>query len=429
MTADCSRERWAELPLLLMPALFLFSGLALLNLARPDTVRPEHLRAAVAVAGLLILARLVAAWRFPRADSLLLPISAMLATVGLVMITRLDPDLGVRQSLWVAVGLLLFIATVAFLPRVSLLQSYKYTAAILGLLLIATTFVLGVDPSGGEARLWLGADGLYFQPSEILKVLLVIFLAGYLEDKRELLAWSSSRLGRLKLPPLPYLGPLVVMWGISMLLLIGQRDLGATLLLFGIFLAMLYVASSRAIYVWGGLSAFLMGAYICFLAFSHVRVRVEIWLDPWSRAQEQGYQIVQALVALGSGGLLGSGLGYGSPRYIPAVHTDFVIAAIGEEMGLAATLAVVGLFVLLVYRGFRVALDASRPFSTLLATGLTSVLGIQSAVILAGSIKLIPVTGITLPFISYGGSSIATNFVIIALLLHVSAERRESHAS
>ncbi len=423
------RLRWTELSLLVLPILFLALGFELLSLTRPDLIHGWPLREAIAVAGLLLIAHLVLLWRLPQADQQLLPITAMLVAVGLVTVTRLAPDLAVRQMVWIAIGVTLMIGTILFLPDLSILQSYKYTAAILGLLLVATTFVLGKDPNQSGVRSWLAFGSLNFQPSEILKVLLVIFMAGYLEDKRELLTWSSSRLAGLRLPPLPYLGPLVVMWAVSMVMLIGQRDIGAALLFFCIFLAMLYVASSRGIYVWGGLAGFFVGAYLCYLLFAHIRLRVEVWMDPWSHAQQEGYQVVQALVALASGGLLGSGLGFGYPGYIPAVQTDFVIAAIGEELGLAGTLAVVALFMLLVYRGFRIALDARRDFSVLLATGLTAVLGIQAFVILAGTTKLIPLTGITLPFISYGGSSIVTNFILLGLLLRVSAERGTEHAA
>jgi cell division protein FtsW (lipid II flippase) len=416
--------RWTELSLLILPFSFMFVGLALLSLTGIGLVGEQNLRAAIGITGLLLVGHVALTWRCRQSDQLLFPMTAMLVSIGLIMVSRLAPDLAIRQAVWVALGLIVFVGIVSFLPDVALLQSYKYTSAILGLLLVATTFVFGTDPNASGARLWLSAGGMYFQPSEILKVLLVVFLAGYLEDKRELLSWSSSALGRLRLPPLPYLGPLLVMWAVSMLMLVAQRDLGAALLLFGVFLTMLYVASSRGVYVWGGLIAFLAGGFIATMAFSHVQVRIDIWLDPWSRAYEEGYQIVQGLVALASGGILGSGLGFGHPDYVPAVWTDYVIAAIGEEMGLAGSLAVVALYMLLVYRGFRIALEAKRGFSILLAAGLTAVLGIQALVILAGTIKLMPLTGITLPFISYGGSSVVTNFLIIGLLLRVSADER-----
>jgi cell division protein FtsW (lipid II flippase) len=416
------RWRLTELSLLLLPLLFLFLGLALLGRTRPDSLDESHLLGAAAVVAALLAVHAVLIWKCPRADQMLMPIAVMMASIGLVMVARLSPDLASRQFVWIVIGCGLMIATVILLPDVSVLQSYKYTAAALGILLVAATFLLGKDPNNSGVRSWFGYGGVYFQPSEILKVLLVIFLAGYLEDKRELLSWSSSRLGRLRFPPLPYLGPMVVMWAISMMLLVGQRDIGAALLFFCIFLAMLYVASSRSAYLWGGLASFMAGSYVCYLLFPVVRLRVEVWLDPWSRALEQGYQVVQALVALASGGILGSGIGYGHPGYIPAVSTDFIIAAIGEEMGLAGSLAVVALFMLIVYRGFRIALGGRREFSVLLAAGLTAVLGIQAVVILAGTTKLIPLTGITLPFISYGGSSIVTNFIILGLLVRISQE-------
>jgi cell division protein FtsW (lipid II flippase) len=429
---ESSRFRWTELSLLVLPAVFLTMGLVMLSLARPGFLRAGDMQAAAALVGLFLAAHFVLIWRMPRSDQLLLPIVSMLSLLGLVMMARLTillPGLMMRQALWIAIGLALMVAVVVLLPDIGLLQSYKYSSAVLGFFLVAITFVLGIDPNESGVRGWLGFGGYYFQPSEILKVLLVIFLAGYLEDKRELLTWSSTRFGWLRLPPLPYLGPLAAMWAISMLLLIGQRDLGAALLFFTVFLAMLYVASSRAVYVWGGLVAFAAGAVLSYFVFALVRLRVEVWLDPWSQAKDQGYQVVQGLVALASGGVIGSGLGYGYPGFIPAIQTDFIIAAIGEEFGLAGTLAVVALFLLLVYRGFRIALDANRDFSTLLAMGLTTVLGVQAFVILGGTIKLTPLTGITLPFVSYGGSSIVTNFIIIGLLLRISAERSDHHAA
>ena len=417
--------RWTELSLLILPAAFLAMGMALLALARPEALGGTEVRAASAVLVAILVTHFALVWRLPRGDQILLPLVSMLSLLGLLMAGRLSvltPDLMLRQALWIGIGLVLLTGICTLLPDVAFLQSYKYTAAILGLLLVGTTLFLGTDPNNSGVRAWLGFGGMMFQPSEILKVLVVVFLAGYLEDKRELLAWSSSRFGWLRLPPIPYLGPLAVMWAICMMLLVLQRDLGAALLLYGVFLSMLYVASSRGFYVWAGLLAFAVGSYIAYLLFSLVRLRVDVWLDPWARAADQGFQVVQGLVALASGGILGTGLGYGYPGFVPAIQTDYIIAAIGEELGLAGTLAVVGVYMLIVSHGFRIAMDARRGFSALLAMGLTAVLGIQAIVILAGTIKLVPLTGITLPFVSYGGSSVVTNFIIVGLLLRVSAE-------
>jgi cell division protein FtsW (lipid II flippase) len=278
-------------------------------------------------------------------------------------------------------------------------------------------------------RLWIGAGGVYFQPSELYKVILVIFLAAYLAEKRELIVLAGWRVGPLRLPPVPYLLPMVAVWLLSLGLVVVQRDLGAALLFFGIFLALLYVATERVSYVLAGLGAFAVGGFVAYQLFGHVRDRVSIWLDPWPQAQERGYQLVQALIALGAGGVFGSGLGYGYPEYIPAVHTDFVIAAIGEELGLLGSLAVVALYLLLVYRGFRIALRAPDAYLQLLAVGLSTVLGLQALVILGGTLRLIPLTGVPLPFISYGGTSVAILLAAVGVLLSVAAHGARERAA
>jgi cell division protein FtsW (lipid II flippase) len=263
---------------------------------------------------------------------------------------------------------------------------------------------------------------------ELVKLLLVVFLAGYLEEYRELLSIAGRRIGRVQLPPMPYLAPILVMIGAALLLFWLQKDLGPALLFSTVLLAMLYVASGRGSYVVLGLALLVLGGALADRVFGHVHTRIVIWLDPWANRETIGYQLVQALYAFASGGVFGAGLDFGSPRYIPAVHTDFVIAAIGEELGLAGSLAVVSLFVLLVQRGFVIALNARSGFATLLASGLTSVLALQALIILAGTLELIPLTGITLPFVSYGGSSVVANFLIIGLLLRISDESARDDA-
>jgi cell division protein FtsW (lipid II flippase) len=304
------------------------------------------------------------------------------------------------------------------------LKRYKYTFAALGIGLVLITMVFGIDPNGSGARLWLGFGELLFQPSEILKILLVFFVASYLDDKRELLSVHLTRIGSFELPPIPYLMPLLLMWGLSVLLLIGQKDLGPTFLLFGVFLGMLYAASSRSIYVWAGLILLVIAAYGSYHVFSHAHNRIDVWLDPWSDPQNRGYQVIQGLVALASGGVFGVGLGFGYPLLIPAVHTDFPFAAIGEEMGLLGTMGVVLLYLVLTYRGMKTAVEASDSFDQLVALGLTITVGLQAIIIIAGNLKLIPLTGITLPFVSYGGSSLASNFIILGLLLRISERER-----
>jgi len=306
------------------------------------------------------------------------------------------------------------------------LGRYKYTWALLGMLLIGVTLILGKGSTPGGPRLWLDLGPVSFQPSEVLKVLLVIFFAGYLSEYQEILSLGRYRIGPISLPPFPHLIPLLVMWGLSLMLLIGQRDLGAAFLFFGIFLVMLYIASGKGLYIWAGGIAFVAGAAVAYRFIDVVQQRFGVWLDPWSRASGDAYQAIQGLMAFSAGGLLGSGLGYGQSQYIPAVHTDFIFAAIGEEMGILGALAILALYLLLAYRGYRIALIATNPFNQLLAAGLTSVLALQSLVIVAGNLKFIPLTGVTLPFISYGGSSLVTNFIIIGLLLRLSGPKRRA---
>jgi len=427
MRVRAARPRWLELMLLAIPVLLLAVGLTQIALARGEAPgTQDEVLVAVLGAGLLV----VHFWltvRHPQADEVLLPTAAMLAALSMVMVARLEPGLASRQAIWVGLGAAALLATLVILPGIDWLRRYRYTWAALGLLLVLSTFVFGVDPNGSGARLWLGFGGVYFQPSEVLKVLLVVFFAAYLDDYRELLTLSSVRIGPVSLPPLPYLAPLLLMLALALGLVVLQRDLGAALLLFGLFLAMLFVATGRITYVVASLALFVLGADLLYRLFSVVTVRVETWLDPWATASTTGYQLVQGLTALAAGGLVGSGLTFGYPGYIPAVHTDFMIAAIGEELGLVGTLGVVGLYVVLVHRGLRVAMLTVDPFASLLAAGLTSVIGIQALVILGGTLKLIPLTGVTLPLLSYGGSSVLANFVLLGLLLAVSAEPRRGH--
>jgi cell division protein FtsW (lipid II flippase) len=396
-------------------------GLVLLALVRRHVFEWETLTGAALFACGLVAATLWVRWRFPSADPLLLPIAATLAALGQIMTSRLEAGLGPRQGTWVLIGLGAM-TLVGLLPSIAWLRRYRYTWASLAIVLQVLTLVFGKDPNGSGAALWFTIGPMSVQPMEIVKLLLVVFLAAYLEDYRELLAMGGRRLGRIQLPPLPYLAPIGVMVGAALLLFWLQKDLGPALLFSSVLLAMLYVASGRASYVALGVVGLVIGVAIGSRVFEHVHTRVVIWLDPWAARETIGYQLVQALYAFASGGVFGDGLVMGSPRYIPAVHTDFVIAAIGEELGLVGTLAVLGLFVLMVQRGFLIAIAARNGFSALLAVGLTSVLGLQALIILAGTLKLIPLTGITLPFVSYGGSSVVANFLLIGLLLRISHE-------
>ena len=395
-------------------------GFASVELAREGTVEPSSLLYPGAVAAIFLVLHITLRFLLPRADTLLLPLSAVLTYLGVVMIYRLDPGLALEQLLWITVAAVAFILVVLLLRNYEVLAQYKYTVGVAALLLLASTMVLGKEVNG--ARLWLQIGPLNFQPSEIAKVLLVIFLAAFFAEKHELLSVSTHRLAGIKVPELKYFVPLLVMWGISVLMMIYQKDLGSSLLFFGIFICMLYAATSRKSYVFVGVALFLLGAYLCYLGFGHVQVRVVTWLNPFDPATIQGdsYQISQSLFALSSGGISGSGLGLGQPNFIPSVTTDFIFSAVGEELGLLGAVSVVVMYVLFVARGIKVALLQRDDFGKLLAFGLVSIIAIQSFLIMGGVTRLIPLTGITLPFMSYGGSSLLANFILLALLLVLS---------
>ena len=294
----------------------------------------------------------------------------------------------------------------------------------LGLLLLPLAPHIGRTVSG--ARLWVRIGPLNFQPAEAAKILLPAFLAGYLASKREVLTAATTRVGPWMIPAPRHFGPLVLAWGISMAVMVFERDLGSSMLFFALFVVMLYAATARVSYVVTGLGLFAGGTYFAYQAFSHVQNRIAAWLDPWSRTNESGFQIAQSLFALGTGGIAGSGLGRGRPDLIQrGVETDFIFSAFGEELGLIGGVAIIMLFAVLVARGLHVALRARDPFTTLFATGLTVIVGFQTFIIVGGVTRLIPLTGITLPFVSYGGSSILANFVLVAILMRLSdAEAR-----
>jgi peptidoglycan glycosyltransferase len=319
-----------------------------------------------------------------------------------------------------------FLLVAARSPGLRWLRRYRYTWLLSGLALLATTLVIGTNPSGFGPRLWLGArfpglGGVYIQPSEILKLLMVAYLASYLAEKRALVL-AGPQVGRMRLPSLPYLAPLLVMWGLAMVLLAWQQDLGAALLFFFTFLVMLYLASSQWGYVAVGLLLFLIAAAGAYKLLDTVALRVDIWLNPWADPDGRAFQVVQSLIAFASGGLIGQGFGQGSPTYIPAIHTDFPFAAVAEEFGLVGALGLIAAVSALSLRGARTALNARSPFRRLLAAGLTTLLGLQAWIIMAGNSKLIPLTGVTLPFVSYGGSSLLSSFIALGLLTAVSRD-------
>jgi len=357
----------------------------------------------------------------PGHDPLLLPAGALLTGWGLLLIGRLAINFLLRQTAWLLISTVALLAVARLSRDLRWLRRFRYTWLFGGLVLLAATFVFGVNPSGYGPRLWLGAWGIYFQPSEPLKLLMVVYLASYLAERRELLVSEGHKIGRWYLPPLAYVGPLLAMFGLATVLLAWQQDLGAGMLFFFTFLTMLYLATGQWGYVATGLALFVVVGLAGYRLSDRIALRVDGWLNPWPQAANRAFQIVQSLLAFGSGATFGQGLGLGSPAYIPAVHTDFVFAAIGEEFGLLGTLAIVALYGVLMLRGFHIAARTARPFERFLAAGLAAGWAIQAWVIMAGNAKLAPIAGVTLPFVSYGGSSLLTSFIALGLLLRISS--------
>jgi cell division protein FtsW (lipid II flippase) len=368
--------------------------------------------------------------RLPNADPYLFPLIALLAAIGLVMIYRIDESLARDQANWFVLGLILFIATIVLLRDYQVLERYRYVIALvsLGLLVMPRLPVIGSQVNGA----YLGVDigPLAFQPAEFAKIGVVIFLASYLRDRREVLVVGARRIAGVTLPPLKHLGPLLVVWGAAMLMLVFIRDLGSSLMFFGAFLALIYVATNRASFVVIGFTMFLAGAWFFAATVGHVQDRVDIWLDPYQDPDGAGFQVLQSMFAQADGGLFGRGIAEslliqpnGVPL-IPEVQTDLIYALIVDELGLFGGVAVIVTYILIAARGFKIAALAEDGFSKLLAAGLTAVFALQAFVIIGGVTRVIPLTGVTLPFVSYGGSSVVANMVLLALLLLISDRAR-----
>jgi cell division protein FtsW (lipid II flippase) len=383
--------------------------------------------------------------RFARyADPLILPSVALLNGLGLVMIRRLDFAAAERaqqraqavpradaplQLIWTAIAVAAFVAVLVVVRDHTRLARYTYTSAAGGLFLLLLPALPGVGATINGARLWIRLGPITVQPSEVAKILLIIFFAGYLVAKRDVLSLASRRAAGLDLPRARDLGPILLAWAASLAVLVREKDLGSSLLFFGIFIVMLYVATERTSWLLIGLALFGGGSFVAYKLFGHVHKRVDTWLDPFGDAGGGGYQLVQGLFGFGTGGITGTGLGKGAPGIVPFAKTDFIMAALGEELGLVGVMAVLLVFAVIVERGLRSALSCRDSFGKLLATGLSFSLALQVFVIVGGVTGLIPLTGVTLPWLSYGGSSVVMNWVLIALLLRISdAARRPAPA-
>jgi cell division protein FtsW (lipid II flippase) len=430
------QARLRELGLLCAVVAALTIGSVSLGLLRTGRLEPADGPGLLLYALGLLVAHLVLVVAGRRLDEVLLPVAAFLGGIGLLVMERLPQDLVVQeigpwtlelgelQLLWLGVALVVATTIAVGFRSDRWLRLYKYTWAAAGLLLLALTFVFGTDVNGTRLTLQVGPLG--GQPSELLKVILVIFFAAYLAENRVLLADARVRLvGPITAPPLPYLAPIGAMLAIALGIVVVQRDLGAALLFYAVFLALLFLATGHLSDVAIGLLLFVVGFLALAAIFPHVQQRIAVWLDPWADPLGGGYQLIQALHAFARGGLVGTGLGAGLPEIagrppIPAIHTDFPLAAIGEELGATGVLAVLAAYLVLVERGLRIAASSRDDFRALLAAGLSLVVGVQAAIIVGGNLKLIPLTGITLPLVSYGGSSLLANAIVIGLLLALS---------
>jgi cell division protein FtsW (lipid II flippase) len=392
------------------------------------------------VIGVLALTmHLAVRWKARYADPFLLPIATLLTILGLVMIYRLDvaaarraelngnepptPDV-YSQLTWFAIAVILFVSVLLLLRDHRILQRYTYTLGLVGLILLVLPLAPVIGTTVNGATLWVRIGGLSFQPAELAKILLTIFFAGYLVEKRDSLALVRTKFLGIGLPRLKDLGPIVVAWLVSLAVLIFERDLGTSLLFFGLFVSMLYIATQRRSWLILGGILFAIGAVLAYYAFGHVRLRVTVWLDPFTYANDEGYQIVQSLFGLANGGILGAGLGQGFPNLVPFASTDFIIAALGEELGVTGLMALLLLYAILIERGLRTALSVRDSFGQLVAAGLSITLALQVFVIIGGVTRLIPLTGLTTPFLSYGGSSLIANWILVALLLRISDRAR-----
>jgi len=428
-------RRNTELGLIVLGTLVTVGAYLLASLAQDATI-PANIGPFLGIVlGLQLAAHLAVRRLAPDADGTLVPIAGLLNGLGYVFIVRIDEakahpqGLAGLQSVWAMVGITAFIATLVLVRRVRDLEAYRWTIGFLGIGLLLLPLVPGVGKTINGAKIWVGIGPISFQPGEFAKILLALFFASYLVEKRELLAVSSHRLGPIPLPDLKHLGPVLLAWGISLVVMISQKDLGSSLLFFALFVALLWVATERATYLVVGLILFAGGAFFAHSNFTHVQDRVAVWLDPWEDPKDDGFQIVEAQFAFSAGGITGTGINLGSPTRIPYAETDFIFAAIGEELGLVGATGVLVAFLLIIGAGLRIALRTEVPFERLLATGLTVLIGVQSFIIMGGVIRVLPLTGVTLPFVSYGGSSLIANYVLLALLLRISDDTAQREAS
>jgi len=433
-----TRRLW-ELLLLVFAWLIGVLGFLQIQWANGEGANAQLWLTVTVVGVLALVSHGVVQWKARYADPIILPLATLLTMLGLIMIYRLDvaaahkaelngnpspsPDV-YAQLTWFTIAIILFIAVLFVVRDHRTLQRYTYTLGLMGLILLVLPLAPFIGTTINGATLWLRVGGFSFQPAEAAKILLTIFFAGYLVEKRDSLALVRTNVMGVGLSRGKDLGPILIAWGVSLAILVLENDLGTSMLFFGLFVCMLYIATQRRSWLILGGLLFLVGAVLSYVLVSHVQIRVTVWLDPWTYSDTSGFQIVQSLFGLANGGMLGSGLGRGFPNLVPFANTDFIISALGEELGVTGLVALLLMYALLIERGLRTAVSVKDAFGQLLAAGLSIVLALQVFVIVGGVTRLIPLTGLTTPFLSYGGSSLVANWIIVALLLRISDRAR-----
>jgi cell division protein FtsW (lipid II flippase) len=427
-----SVRRNTELGLLVLGTLVTVGAYVLASLAKDSRIPANIGPFLVVIIGVQLVGHIAVRRTAPEADGMLLPLAGLLNGLGYVFIVRVDEarqepaGLAGLQSTWVILGMVAFVATLMMVRQTRMLERYRYTAGLVGIGLLLLPLVPGIGNTINGSRIWVSLGPVNFQPGEFAKLALAIFFAGYLVDKRELLAIHRA-VGPLSLPDPKHLGPVLLAWGASLVIMVAERDLGSSLLFFALFIVLLWVATERVSYLAVGTVLFAGGAMFSINMFSHVQERIDIWRDPWcdvqgadcEYAQSGAEQLARAAFAMADGGIAGRGINLGTPEQVPLAETDFIFAAITEELGLLGASAVLISFMLMIGAGLRIAQRASG-FDQLLAVGLTTLLGLQAFIIIAGVVRLLPLTGVALPFVSYGGSSLLANYVLLALLLRIS---------
>lgn len=413
-------RRRTELGLIILGAALVGGLYAIAGLGKAGSLPANIIPFLIGIFALLVVAHVAMRILAPNADPVLLPTAALLNGIGYTFIARLSSAQAAKQAAWTALGITAFVVTLVVVRRARDLERYRYLFAFVGLGLLLLPLAPGIGQNINGARLWIRISSFSFQPGEVSKLALAVFFASVMVERADLLSHATRRIGRFLVLDPRYLAPILVAWALSLLIFFAENDLGSSFLFFALFIGMLWMATGRGWYLGLGAGLFGFGAFFALKVIGHAQSRVSTWLDPWAHPYGSGYQIIQGWFAIGAGSVFGEGPGQSNANHIPYASSDFIFAVIADELGLVGASALIMGYLLMVGTGLRIALRCDRPFEKLLAAGLSLVLGVQTFVIVGGVTRLIPLTGITLPFVSYGGSSLIANYVLLALLLRIS---------